>query len=259
MQAAGGAPSLWAEPELGEALGKYYTDRYFTPAAKARMLDLVDHLRDALRGRLESLPWMNDTTRVEALAKLAAFGRKLGYPDHWRDYSALKVEPGPFFSNWSAAQKFETHRQNARLGQPVDRSEWHMTAPTVNAYYSSSLNEIVFPAGILQPPYFDVSYDDAVNYGETGATIGHEMTHGFDDSGRQFDSKGNLRDWWTAEDARQYKLRADRIAEQYDGYVAVDTLHVNGRLTLGENIADLGGLAVAFEAWRKIHAHGSLR
>ena len=233
---------------LGEALGREYVKLHFSPRARARALEMVKNLEAALKSRLESLDWMGDSTRAEALGKLAAFGEKIGYPDHWRDYSALRIERGSFLENVSRANEFETARQHRKVGKPVDRGEWRMTPPTVNAYYNSSNNDINFPAGILQPPFFDPEADDAVNYGGIGAVIGHEMTHGFDDRGRQFDGAGNLRDWWTAEDAQRYQGRASRVVDQFNGYVAVDTLHLNGKLTLGENIADLGGVAVAFHA-----------
>ncbi len=236
------------DSNLGEALGKYYTDRYFSPAAKTTMLDLVAHLKTELRRRLLALDWMEEPTRREALAKLDAFGRKIGYPDQWRDYSALEVKPGPFLENLQRSSRFEARRRLSRFGKPVDRSEWNMTPPTVNAYYSSSNNEIVFPAGILQPPYFDVDQEDVLNYGQTGAVIGHEMTHGFDDSGRKFDSHGNLRAWWTPADSARYRERAQKVVEQFNEIVAVDDLHINGALTQGENIADLGGLFVAYSA-----------
>jgi predicted metalloendopeptidase len=210
---------------------------------------MVRNLEAALNDRLGKLDWMNDTTRAQAAAKLAAFGLKIGYPDRWRDYSSLHVEAGPFLPNYLAAQNFELHRLLNKIGKPVDRGEWTMTPPTVNAYYNSSLNEIVFPAGILQPPFYDPQADDASNYGAMGAVIGHEMTHGFDDRGRQFDAVGNLRDWWTPGDAERFKARAARVIDQFSGYTAVDTMHLNGRLTTGENIADLGGLAVAYQAY----------
>src|SRR5207249_12172237 len=188
------------------------------------------------------------------LGKLAAFGEKIGDPDHWRDYSALRIERGSFLENVSRENEFETARQHRKVGKPVDRGEWRMTPPTVNAYYNSSNNDINFPAGILQPPFFDPEADDAVNYGGIGAVIGHEMTHGFDDRGRQFDAKGNLEDWWTADDAARYKQRSDRVADQFSSYTVLDTLHLNGRLTLGENTADLGGSAVAYHALQKATA-----
>jgi predicted metalloendopeptidase len=212
---------------------------------------MVKNLLAAYKNSIEHLDWMGPETRAKALEKLSKFTTKIGYPDRWRDYSALTLERGPFLVNRGRAAAFEIARQLGRVGQPVDRGEWRMTPPTVNAYYSGSNNDINFPAGILQPPFYDPEADDAVNYGSMGAVIGHEMTHGFDDRGRQFDADGNLRDWWTAEDARRYRERADRVVEQFNGYVAVDTVHVNGRLTLGENIADLGGLAVAYAAMQK--------
>jgi putative endopeptidase len=236
---------------LGEALGREYVKKNFTPEAKARALAMVENLEAALKSRLEGLDWMTDSTRAAAIGKLAAFGEKIGYPDRWRDYSGLTLERGSLVENVSRATRFESEWQLARIGKPVDRSEWRMSPPTVNAYYNSSNNDINFPAGILQPPFFDPLADDAVNYGGMGAVIGHEMTHGFDDRGRQFDAEGNLRDWWTSEDAKHYQTRAARVIEQFNGYVAVDTLHVNGKLTLGENIADLGGLAVAYEAMQR--------
>jgi putative endopeptidase len=237
---------------LGEAVGQEYVRRTFTPAAKARALAMVNNLRDALRDRIGQLDWMSDTTKHLALAKLDAFTRKIGYPDKWRDYSAMKLEPGAYLGNLQAASEWANARNWAKVGKPVDRSEWGMTPPTVNAYYSPTMNEIVFPAGILQPPFYDPNADDAVNYGGMGAVIGHEMTHGFDDQGRQFDAQGNLRDWWTAEDAAAYKTRAQRVSDQFDAYTVVDSAtHVNGKLTLGENIADLGGLTVAYAALEK--------
>jgi putative endopeptidase len=237
---------------LGEAVGEVYVSRTFTPAAKARALAMVNNLRDALRERIGQLGWMSDTTKRQALVKLDAFTRKIGYPDKWRDYSALQVKPGAFAENLLAANRWNTAREWAKLGKPVDRTEWGMTPPTVNAYYSPTLNEIVFPAGILQPPFYDPNADDAVNYGGMGAVIGHEMTHGFDDQGRQFDAAGNLRDWWTAQDAAAYKARAQLVSDQFDRYTIIDSAtHVNGKLTLGENIADLGGLTIAYAAFQK--------
>jgi len=237
-----------ADRALGDALGRDYVTAHFTAETRQHALDMVRNLEAALRGRLSALDWMNDTTRTQAAAKLAAFGLKIGYPDHWRDYTSLRVETGAFLPNQLAGEEFEFRRQMAKIGKPVDRGEWTMTPPTVNAYYNASMNEIVFPAGILQPPFYDPLADDASNYGAMGAVIGHEMTHGFDDRGRQFDGHGNLRDWWTPGDADRFKARASRVIDQFSGYVAVDTVHVNGRLTTGENIADLGGLAVAYQA-----------
>jgi len=239
---------LATDDALGDALGREFVKENFGPQAKARSLEMVKNLEAALKSRLEALDWMSDSTRAEALGKLAAFAEKIGYPEKWRDYSTLRIERGSFLGNFARATEFETARQLGEIGKPVDRREWRMTPPTVNAYYNSSNNDINFPAGILQPPFFDPEADDAVNYGGIGAVIGHEMTHGFDDRGRQFDGVGNLRDWWTAEDAQRYRVRASRVVDQFNGYVAVDTLHVNGKLTLGENIADLGGVAVAYQA-----------
>ncbi|HEV2104924.1 MAG TPA: M13 family metallopeptidase [Candidatus Eisenbacteria bacterium] len=240
--------------QLGEALGQEYVKLYFTPEAKARALDMVHNLEAALKDRFATLTWMSDSTRAAAVVKLAAFDNKIGYPDHWRDYSALKLARGSFYANLTRAETFEWRRELHKIGRPVDRSEWGMTPPTVNAYYNPTVNEIVFPAGILQPPYWDPQADDAFNYGSMGAVIGHEMTHGFDDEGRKFDARGNLRDWWSTSDAAHYTAQAQRVVDQFDRFVAVDTIHVNGRLTLGENIADLGGLVVAWDAWHRATA-----
>jgi putative endopeptidase len=236
---------------LGEALGQLYVAKAFPPEAKAKALELVQNVKAALRERLETLDWMSPPTRKEALKKLDAIAVKIGYPDKWRDYSALAVDRDVYVLNVMQAEQFKVRHDLSKIGKPVDRSEWGMTPPTVNAYYNPSHNEIVFPAGILQPPFFDPQADDAVNYGAIGAVIGHELTHGFDDKGRQFDADGNLRDWWTELDAKIYKERAALLAKQYDGYVAVDDRTVNGRLTLGENIADLGGLKIAYLALHK--------
>ncbi len=237
---------------LGEAVGEEYVRRTFTPEAKARALAMVNNLRDALRERIGKLEWMSDSTKRQALVKLDAFTRKIGYPDKWRDYSALEVRPGQYAENLRSASQWSAKRSWSKVGKPVDRTEWGMTPPTVNASYSPSMNQITFPAGILQPPLFDPNADDAVNYGGMGAVIGHEMTHGFDDQGRQYDSAGNLRDWWTSQDAAAYKQRAQLVSDQFDKYTVVDSsTHVNGKLTLGENIADLGGLTIAFEAYQR--------
>ncbi len=236
---------------LGDLLGAAYVKEHFSPEAKARALRLVHNLEAALNDRLGVLEWMSDATRQAARVKLAAFAEKIGYPDKWRDYSGVTLARGPFFANRQAVRTFEVARQFNKIGKPTERGEWFMTPPTVNAFYSPTLNSINFPAGILQPPFYDPSWDDAVNYGAIGAVIGHEMTHGFDDQGRQFDPKGNLRDWWAAEDAERYKDRANKVAEQFSSYTVLDTVHVNGRLTLGENIADLGGLALAYAALQK--------
>ena len=236
---------------IGEALGQLYVAKAFSPQAKARALKLVENLRSELRERIKNLDWMSDATKAQALRKLDAFAVKIGYPDQWRDYSKLTVDRGPLVLNEMRTAQFEFRRNLDKLGKPVDRKEWGMTPPTVNAYYNARLNEIVFPAGILQPPFFDANADDAVNYGGIGAVIGHEMTHGFDDQGRKSDADGNLKDWWTPEDAEQYKMRSAKIEKQYSDYVAVDSLHINGKLTLGENTADIGGLSIAYGALQK--------
>ena len=237
--------------ELGEGLGQLYVAEAFPPAAKARALVLVQNVKAALRTRLASLDWIGEDTRRQALVKLDKMRIKIGYPDHFRDYSKLQVNSPSYVVNVLAANRFDFNRDLAKLGKPVNRSEWHMTPPTVNAYYSPSGNEIVFPAGILQPPFFDPKADDASNYGGIGAVIGHEMTHGFDDQGRQFDGDGNLKDWWTAADKKNFQTRADGVAAQFDRFVAVDDAHVNGHLTLGEDIADLGGVKIAYLAFEK--------
>jgi putative endopeptidase len=238
------------DEQIGQVLGKAYVRVAFTPAAKARMLELIDNLRAALRSRMERIDWMSQETKKAALAKLDAMTSKIGYPDKWRDYSGLSVRPGSFLQNVLAAQRFEEDRQNARVNRLVDRTEWEMTPPTYNAYHNPSNNEIVFPAGILQPPLFDPKADDAVNYGAIGSVIGHEFLHAFDDNGRHFDARGNLRGWWTSSDSAAFEQRAELVVAQYSNYVAVDTLRVNGRLTLGENLADIGGLMIAYDGWQ---------
>jgi putative endopeptidase len=237
--------------ELGFALGQVYVKKYFPPEAKARAQEMVNNLIAALRDDLKTLPWMGEATRQQALAKLAAFTTKIGYPDKWRDYSAYKVDRGPYVLNLLRGRQFDFNRDLNKIGKPVDRAEWGMTPPTVNAYYNSLRNEIVFPAGILQPPFFDPKADDASNYGGMGAVIGHEMTHGFDDEGRKFDAYGNLRDWWTPEDAKNFNERAACVEKQFDSYVVEGDLHENGKLVLGESIADLGGLTIAYNALEK--------
>ncbi|SDL76902.1 putative endopeptidase [Catalinimonas alkaloidigena] len=236
---------------LGEALGELYVKRTFSPEAKEKALEMVHNLQEAFRERLGELTWMSDETKQAALEKLEAFATKIGYPDEWRDYSDLDIARDAYARNQFNANVFGWNRNVNKLGKPIDRKEWHMTPPTVNAYYNPSQNEIVFPAGILQPPFFDPKADDAVNYGGMGAVIGHEMTHGFDDQGRQYDPQGNLRDWWQASDADQFKGRAQRMVNQFGEYTMVDTIPVNGELTLGENIADLGGLKIAYAALQK--------
>lgn len=235
--------------EIGEALGQAYVAKTFPPSAKAKAKQVIDDIRAAFEQRLKGVTWMSDSTRARALEKLAAMNEKVGYPDHWRDYSKLQVSDGPFALNVLAARGFEWDRVVDRPGKPVDRSEWEMTVPTVNAYYDPTKNEMVFPAGALVPQTFDPDADDGANYGALGGSwAGHELTHGFDDEGRHFDAEGNLTDWWTAADSKAFNTQADLDAKQFDGYVAVDTFHVNGRLTLGENIADYGGVLTAYDA-----------
>jgi putative endopeptidase len=236
---------------LGEALGQLYVQKYFPPEAKAHALEMVHNLIAALRDDLQTLPWMGPETRTQAAAKLQAFAVKIGYPDKWRDYSALKIERASYLQNLEGATEFEFERRLNKIGKPVDRTEWGMTPPTVNAYNNSSMNEIVFPAGILQPPFYDPKADDAVNYGGMGAVIGHEITHGFDDHGSQFDGQGNLKNWWSPDDLKNFKDRAQCVSDQFDGYVVDGDLHENGKLVLGESIADLGGLAISYAAYEK--------
>ncbi|MBI3885957.1 MAG: M13 family metallopeptidase [Opitutae bacterium] len=239
---------------VGEALGRLYVAEYFPPAAKARVLRLVEDLRAALGDRLRALEWMDAPTKEKALAKLAAFTVKMGYPDQWESYAGLTVDRGPYVANVMRFAAWGTADNLRRIGQPTDKARWNMTPPTVNASYNPSANAITFPAGILQPPFFDAQADDAVNYGGIGTVIGHEMTHGFDDSGRQFDAAGNLQDWWSPESAAQFKLRAERVVQQFSGYTVLDGLHLKGELTQGENIADLGGIKIAFAALQKARA-----
>ena len=233
---------------VGMALGQLYVDRAFKPEAKLRAQEMVRNLEEAFREHIQTLTWMTETTKKQALKKLDAIVNKIGYPDKWRDYSKLRIDRGVYLLNILRANRFEFDRQLSKIDKPVDRAEWLMTPPTVNAYYNPLMNEIVFPAGILQPPFFNPDADDAVNYGGMGAVIGHELTHGFDDQGRKFDAKGNLTDWWTKTDEENFEKRASAVENQFDQYVVLDSLHVNGKLTLGENIADLGGLSIAYTA-----------
>ena len=236
---------------LGEGLGRLYVARYFPPANKAHMEALVGNLLAAYRERIDALDWMGPATKKEAQAKLAAFASKIGYPATWIDYASLKIVRDDLAGNVLRANAFETARHLAKLGKPVDRAEWHMTPQTVNAYYNQTLNEIVFPAAILQPPMFDAGADDAVNYGAIGAVIGHEISHGFDDKGSQYDGSGNLRDWWTAADRTRFQDKTAALVAQYAAFVPVPGYHLNGELTLGENIADNSGLAMAYRAYRR--------
>lgn len=236
---------------MGEALGQVYCEKAFTPETKKRMMELVNNLGLSFQDRIQSLDWMSDATKEQAQIKLKSIMKKIGYPDKWRDYSDLEISRSSYYQNVQNAAAFEHRRIMKKIGQPVDRTEWGISPPTVNAYYNPSMNEIVFPAGILQPPFFNPSADDAVNYGGIGAVIGHEMTHGFDDEGRQFDAQGNLKSWWTSEDSSKFMAKASMLVEQYGTFTVNDSLKVNGQLTLGENIADLGGLTIAYYAFRK--------
>jgi putative endopeptidase len=236
--------------QIGEAVGELYVAKYFPPENKAKMDQLVANLRTALGERLKNLSWMDEQTRAEAQKKLATFDPRIGYPAKWRDYSALTIEPGKIFENVRNAKKFEWNRQVARLNQPVDRTEWGMTPQTVNAYYDPLMNQITFPAAILQPPFFDPNADAAVNYGAIGAVIGHEMGHGFDDQGREFDETGKIRNWWTPDTNKKFVAQTDRFAAQYNAFCPLEGVCVNGKLTMGENIGDLGGLEMAYTAYK---------
>ncbi len=236
---------------LGEAFGQLYVDQAFSPAAKAKAKEMVENLRKAYGERIMATDWMSADTKKEAIQKLNAFAVKIGYPDKWKDYSKLKITRQSALQNLFATAEWRTEDNLKKFGKPIDRGEWGMTPPTVNAYYNSSMNEIVFPAGILQPPFYDPKADDAVNYGGIGAVIGHEMTHGFDDQGRRSDAKGNLRDWWTKEDNEKFTAKADMVGKQYDAFSPLDSVHVNGKLTMGENLADIGGLTIAYQAFQK--------
>jgi putative endopeptidase len=239
------------DQNIGEALGQEYVKVAFPPDAKAKALDLISNLKASLAERINQLDWMSDATKQYALKKLSAITVKVGYPDTWRDYSSLTIDRGPYVLNVMRSGQFEFYRELNKIGKPVDRTEWGMTPPTVNAYYNPANNEIVFPAGILQPPFFSPLADDAVNYGGIGAVIGHEITHGFDDQGRLYDLHGNLKNWWTKQDSANFKQHAELLAKQYSGYSPVDTMHINGHFTLGENIADLGGITISYFAFKR--------
>ncbi len=241
----------YVDNDLGEALGQAYVERAFSPEAKQRAKKMVKEIEDAMAQDINSLSWMTPATKQHALEKLHTVANKIGYPDQWRDYSALTIARDDEMGNVLRAREFEFHRQLAKIGKPVDRGEWQMTPPTVNAYYDPQMNDINFPAGILQPRLFDANSDAAPNFGDTGATIGHELTHGFDDEGRQFDAHGNLRDWWTPEDGKAFEQRASCISDQYSQYTVVDDIKINGKLTLGEDVADLGGLIISYMAWKE--------
>src|SRR5262249_725116 len=242
--------------QLGEALGRVFVDENFGADGKARTLAIVQALEASFSDNLKSITWMDEATRKTALLKASKMFNKIGYPDTWRDYSSFKTDRSSVLGNFLAGNKFEAKRDLDKIGKPVDKNEWQMTPSTVNAYNDPQLNEIVFPAGILQPPFFNRDATDAVNFGAMGMVVGHELTHGFDDEGRQFDAQGNLTDWWTPDSGKAFVDRTDCVKKQFDGYVAVDDVHVNGALTLGENVADLGGLKLAFaamQAYAKAH------
>ena len=243
---------------LGEAVGQMYAKKYFPAEAKERMLKLVHNLQESLGERIKALAWMGDSTKLKAIEKLKSFYVKIGYPDKWRDYSNLEIAKDSYYANIQRASKFEHEYRFAKAGKKVDKTEWQMTPQTVNAYYNPSTNEICFPAGILQYPFFDMKADDAFNYGAIGVVIGHEMTHGFDDQGRQFDKEGNLKDWWTAQDGKKFDVRAKVMSDYFDSLVVAPGVHGNGKFTLGENIADHGGLQVSFQAFKKATANTPL-
>jgi putative endopeptidase len=235
---------------LGELLGQLYVEKYFTPEAKKRMLDLVNNLQRVYRQRIQNLDWMSPATKKKAIEKLDAFTKKIGYPDKWKNYDDVNIDKNSFYASEQSISKHDYNEMIKKVGKPVDKTEWGMTPPTVNAYYNPTFNEIVFPAGILQPPFFDKDADDAINYGGIGMVIGHEMTHGFDDQGRQYDKDGNLKDWWTPEDAAKFKAKVKVVVDQYNQYTVLNGLHVNGELTQGENLADIGGLTIAYQAFK---------
>jgi endothelin-converting enzyme/putative endopeptidase len=249
----------YVDYDLGEALGRVYVAKVFSPELKASTLDMVRRIEDAMAQRIRALDWMSPETKQQALVKLAGIRNKIGYPDRWRDYSSVKVARDDFAGNVARARQFEIRRDIDKIGKPVDHGEWDISPPTVDAYYNPQMNDINFPAGVLQPPLYDARMDDAPNYGDTGGTIGHELTHGFDDEGSQFDAKGNLKEWWTKADRQKFDARTKCVANQYSGYVAVEEVHVNGELTLGENVADLGGEILAYMAWRDATKDRDLR
>jgi putative endopeptidase len=240
---------------LGHALAQLYVKKYFPEEAKKRMTVLVDNLKKAFEARVNKLDWMSDSTKAKAKEKLYAFTEKIGYPDKWRDYSNVEVNRGTYFENRLSADKNDYRYALAKVGQPVDRSEWFTTPPTVTAYNNPPLNEIVFPAGILQPPYFDLYADDALNYGGIGMVIGHEITHSFDDQGAQYDKEGNVKNWWTKDDYDKFKARTQEVIDQYNMFTVLDSVHVKGPLTVGENTADIAGVAIAYDAF-KLTAQG---
>ena len=240
----------YTDSDLGEALGQAYVAKVFSPELKASTRDMVKRIEDAMEQRIRGLDWMSAETKQQAVAKLNSIRNKVGYPDKWRDYSSVKIARNDLLGNVQRANAFERRRELNKVGQPVDHGEWGMTPPTVNAYYNSQMNDINFPAGVLQPPLYDAKIDDAPNYGNTGGTIGHELTHGFDDQGSKFDAKGNLSEWWTKDDRQKFEERTKCVADQYAQYVVVDEIHINSKLTLGEDVADLGGELLAYMAWK---------
>ncbi len=249
-------PPLWKrcvqriDRDLGEALGQVFVQKTFGADTKARTVAMTKEIEAAMQTEIEQLPWMGPATKKRALEKLHTVANKIGYPDKWRDYSSVKIQRDDYYGNVERATLFEVRRQLQKIGKPLDRGEWQMTPPTVNAYYDAQMNDINFPAGVLQPPLYDPQLDDAPNYGNTGATIGHELTHGFDDEGRQFDAKGNLKDWWTMKDAMEFSKRASCVSDQYSRFTVIDDIKINGKLTLGEDVADLGGTLLAYMAWK---------
>jgi endothelin-converting enzyme/putative endopeptidase len=248
----------YVDRDLGEALGQEFVRRTFTAETKAKTVEMTRRIETAMENEIKTLDWMSAPTKERALQKLHAVANKVGYPDRWRDYTALDVRRGDFFGNAKRSIVFESKRQLAKIGKPVDRGEWGMTPPTVNAYYNPQMNDINFPAGVLQPPLYDPKLDDAPNYGNTGSTIGHELTHGFDDEGRQFDAQGNLKDWWTADDAKKFEERVQCVRDQFAEYVIVDDIKINSKLTSGEDVADLGGTLLAYIAWKEATATAQL-
>ena len=253
-------PARWkrcvtaVDHQLGEALGQAYVRTAFPEAAKESVLDMVQRIEIVMAERIRARPWMSAATKQAALGKLRAIRNKIGYPEHWRDYSMVRIDASDFVGNVARAAAFEFDRQLAKIGRPVDRDEWNMTPPTVNAYFDSQMNDINFPAGILQPPLYDPALDDAPNYGDTGGTIGHELTHAFDDSGRQYDAHGNLRNWWTKKDAKRFAAQTQCIVDQYGKYTVIDDIRLNSKLTVGEDVADLGGQILAYVAWQQADA-----
>jgi predicted metalloendopeptidase len=235
---------------VGELLGQLFVEKSFSPESKKRVNEMVDNIMAAFKIRLTQLDWMSEPTRIKALEKLASFTKKFGYPDKWTDFSKLEIKEDSYIQNYFRSAEFGHRDMVSKLGKPIDKNRWGMFPQTVNAYYNPTLNEIVFPAAIMQPPFFDAQADDAVNYGSIGAVIGHELTHGFDDQGSKYGADGNLKSWWTPEDRKLFEAKTKKLVDQYNAFFVADSLHVNGELTLGENIADLGGLTIAYEAYK---------